>query len=62
MPEKPITNINNKLEEISKTLKNIRVDINIIKADIQLIKDNNKKETNLLIKEKEDIKKGWFFY
>jgi len=62
MPEKPITNINNKLEEISKTLKNIRVDINIVKADIQLIKDNNKKETNLLIKEKEDIKKGWFFY
>jgi len=62
MPEKPITNINNKLEEISQTLKNIRVDINIVKADIQLIKDNNKKETNLLIKEKEDIKKGWFFY
>jgi len=56
MPEKPITNINNKLEEISEAIKNIRVDINIIKADIQLIKSNNK------IEEKEDIKKGWFFY
>ena len=58
MPEeKPINNINIKVDDIANSIKNIRVDLNVIRADLQLIKEAiDKKE-----KEK-DISKGWWYY
>ena len=58
MPEqKPINNINIKVDDMANTIKNIRVDINIIKADLKLIKDAIDKKEN-----EKDISKGWWYY
>lgn len=58
--EKPINKIQYNIDQIDKTIKNIRVDINCIKADIKLIKDaiaKKEKEEET----KENISKGWFW-
>tara|TARA_R100001460_G_scaffold15806_2_gene34718 strand:- start:674 stop:853 length:180 start_codon:yes stop_codon:yes gene_type:complete len=57
--DKPINKIENRIYDIDRVIKNIRVDITTIKADLKIIKDaiaeKEKKD-----KEKE-ISKGWFF-
>jgi uncharacterized protein (UPF0335 family) len=37
--DKPINKIENRIYEIDRTIKNIRVDITTIKADLKIIKD-----------------------
>ena len=55
--DKPIYKIENKIEDINRSIKNIRIDVNIIKADLKLIKEA------IAEKEKKEIpiSKGWFF-
>lgn len=55
--EKPIDEVKRISEDISKLVKNMRVDINVIRADIKMIKEK--------IDEKEKVEKvsgGWWIY
>jgi hypothetical protein len=55
--EKPIDEVKRISEDISKLVKNMRVDINVMRADIKMIKEK--------IDEKEKVEKvsgGWWIY
>ena len=55
--DKPINKIENRIYDIDRTIKNIRVDITTIKADLKVIKDAIAEKQ----KKENEISKGWFF-
>tara|TARA_R100001129_G_C5202371_1_gene214188 strand:+ start:331 stop:522 length:192 start_codon:yes stop_codon:yes gene_type:complete len=54
---KPINKIENRIYDIDRTIKTIRVDIATIKADIKIIKDAIAEKE----KKEKEISKGWLF-
>jgi archaellum component FlaC len=55
--DKPINKIENRIYEIDRTIKSIRVDVSTIKADLKIIKDAIAEKE----KKEKEISKGWFF-